>query len=110
VALDLGPDPVPCREVMRWLFVCSSSSVRRRFRLSRREREREREREKSVADFSLCVCGNKLHTSVFERGFERFGGARISNFGSLLVCILVHFSLLLIPFGVLLLADVCVCV
>jgi hypothetical protein len=35
-----------------------------------RERQRDREAEKSEADFSLCVCGNKLHTSVFERGFE----------------------------------------
>jgi hypothetical protein len=59
-----------------------------------------------VADFSLCVCGNKLHTSVFERGFERFGVARISKFWSLLVCVLSHFSLLLIPFGVLLFAGV----
>jgi hypothetical protein len=31
---------------------------------------RAREREKSVADFSLCVCGNELHTSVIERGVE----------------------------------------
>jgi len=64
-----GPGTVPGSDA---LAVCVQEQQRATTLSSLEEGARERERggEKSVADFSLCVCGNKLHTSVFERGFE----------------------------------------